>query len=86
MAGGLTQTFLGRPHPDGPKPEVHGFHGGDDAIVRTSAGQATISTLSSLGYVADIKVLPGVGHDLRPAINDVTACVAAGAQAAVASP
>jgi len=86
MSGALTGELLQRPRTDGPKPEVHGFHGADDAVVRTAAGQLTIARFSALGYVADMKVYPGVGHNFLPANDDVSACLQAGVRAALAAP
>ncbi len=84
MSGALTAEILKRPRFDGPKPEVHGFHGADDLVIRTAAGQGTISAFTSLGYVADMKVYPGVGHNFLAATSDVSACIQAGARAASA--
>jgi predicted esterase len=86
MSGALTAELLKRPRPEGATPEVHGFHGADDSVIRTAAGQLTIAGFTRLGYVADMKVFPGVGHEFQPASDDVSACLSAGARAAVASP
>ena len=86
MSGALTGELLQRPRADGPKPEVHGFHGADDLIIRTAAGQQTIAGFSALGYVADMKVYPGAGHSFPAGVDDVRACLPAGARSALAAP
>jgi len=86
MSGALTSELLQRPRTEGPKPEVHGFHGADDPIIRSAAGQLTIAGFSSLGYVADMKVYPGVAHNFLPAGDDVSSCLQAGARTALATP
>jgi phospholipase/carboxylesterase len=86
MAGALTNGLLNRQRPSVATPEVHGFQGADDPIIRPAAGQLTIAGFTRLGYAADIKLYPGVGHDFTPAIDDVSACLQAGARAAAATP
>jgi phospholipase/carboxylesterase len=86
MSGALTSELLQRPRVDGPKPEVHGFHGADDPIIRASAGQLTIAGFSALGYVADMKVYSSVAHNFLAAGDDVSACLQAGARAALTAP
>ena len=48
--------------------------------------QLTIGAFGSLGYVADIKIYPGVGHSFLAATDDVSACLQAGVRAATAAP
>lgn len=86
MAGALTNELLNRPRPGGVLPEVHGFHGADDPVIRTAVGQSTIAGFARLGYVADMKVFPGVVHEFLPAIDEVNGCLQAGVRAAQATP
>jgi predicted esterase len=86
VAGALTQNLLNRPRPSVATPELHGFQGANDPVIRPAAGQLTIAGFTRLGYTADLKVLPGMAHEILPAMDDMSACLQAGARAAVAAP
>lgn len=45
-------------------PEVHALHGDADARVPTQGARDTVKMLSGLGFVADLKEYPGVGHSI----------------------
>ncbi|HVY47374.1 MAG TPA: alpha/beta hydrolase-fold protein [Minicystis sp.] len=71
----------------GPRPEVHGFHGDEDDVVKLKDDQHTIAELKRDGFAADLKVFAGVSHRLEPALADVLRCVDRGvAEQAGAAP
>jgi len=65
IAGGLPESML----PDSPVPEappVTALHGGSDPQVPLRPMRRVIRTLSRLGYDAELRVYPEVGHSIPP--------------------
>ena len=55
------------------------LHGADDPLVRLAGGEATAAAIPG----AELRVIPGMGHDLPPALHDtfIDAILAAVARA-----
>jgi phospholipase/carboxylesterase len=82
MSGLIPKRFLQDSAPPRSKPDVHAFHGDADHRVALGDARRTIKALQRLGFRADLKVLPGLGHKVEPALTDIIACVENGVHAA----
>jgi phospholipase/carboxylesterase len=85
MAGHIPPDLFNGAAASPQRPEVHGVHGDADPAVSLADGQRTIDSLQRLGYVADLKVEPGVVHQFGPGSADVMACIARGIAGATAA-
>ena len=50
-------------------PPIHALHGDADTLVPTQSGRETVKTLVALGFTADLKEYPGVGHTVSAAMR-----------------
>ncbi|HVY49281.1 MAG TPA: hypothetical protein VHB21_25495 [Minicystis sp.] len=82
-AGHLPKQLLRNAKAPSPAPEVHGFQGRLDQGV--FEGEHTSAALKRLGFVADLKVLPGFGHEFPPQAQHVVACVERGVEKTLAA-
>jgi phospholipase/carboxylesterase len=73
MAGQVPAQVFDGVKPPATKPELHAFVG--DADPNEADAKRSIESFKALGYVADIKVLPGFGHDFGPGEAEVFACL-----------
>jgi phospholipase/carboxylesterase len=80
MAGELPPGVFDGASAPAAKPEVHALIGDTDLM--TPSAERTIAGFKSLGYAADLKVLPGFGHTFDPSIPEVFACLARATSAA----
>ncbi len=85
MTGQVPEAMFSKSHPTGARPEVHGFHGDRDPVSHLADAQRTIATFKRLGYSAELKILPGVGHDFEPGKELMFGCVDKGVKAATAA-
>jgi hypothetical protein len=78
--------MFGSAHPGPQKPEVHGFHGDIDTTSSLDDARRTIAQFKKLGYVADLKVLHGVGHDFEHERDIFFTCIDKAVDVASAAP
>jgi phospholipase/carboxylesterase len=73
MAGDVPAQVFAGVKPPATKPELHAFIG--EADPGGAGAKRSIESFKALGYVADIKILPGVGHTFGPAADEVLGCL-----------
>jgi phospholipase/carboxylesterase len=80
MAGEMPAAVFAGVSAPATKPELHAFSG--DADPSAPSTERTINGFKALGYVADLKTLPGLSHSFDPAASEVFACLDRAARAA----
>jgi len=70
IAGWLPPGLFPDPKKPGiANPPIFAFHGGNDTVVPTERGRATVATLKQLGVNITYHEFPGVGHVVTPEIT-----------------
>jgi phospholipase/carboxylesterase len=69
LAGWLPPALWPRARPAGAAAvPLRAYHGGDDDLLPSAPTEALVAHLARLGFDAEIRVFPGVGHAVTPAM------------------
>jgi len=70
MGGLLAAPLRPRSWPMGKtQPEIHAFHGATDARVPVAGARASLESLRAIGFAAELREYPGVGHAVPPTMQ-----------------
>lgn len=81
--GGWVAFPLPKEAPPAPRPPITALHGADDRLIPVAPTRTSVSDLRALGFAAELREFPGVGHAIpEPMRRELLGLVSAALRAA----